>query len=168
VLGKTIGDGSYSQVYFWLSAGSAYDSRTDSLGPQDMTISFANIKIEAGTVATPFVAKPADQELRDCMRYVQFTSQYSSHGHWTSSATAFTMHFAFAVGMRVPPILSKNSAVSSVGAIAQAGVGYRDFVSVISAVNESGVLLGITTSAATLGAYGYIADRLFILNAELF
>jgi hypothetical protein len=168
VLGKTIGDGSYSRVYFWLSAGSTYDSRTDSLGHQDMTISFANIKMEAGTVATPFVAKPLDQELRACMRYVQFTSRYSTHGHWAAYTTIFAMHLAFAVDMRAPPILSKNSAVSSVGALVQTGIGPRDYVSASSVSTERSILLAITTSAATLGASGEIADRLFILNAELF
>lgn len=58
IVGKTIGtDGintSYIALFFWFDAGSDFNARTASLGQQSGTFDIAEVKLEIGSVATPF------------------------------------------------------------------------------------------------------------------
>jgi hypothetical protein len=69
--GKTIGAGSYTEFYIWLSAGSDYNSRTDTLGIQNNTFDIWGCQWEAGSVATPFTTATGtiQGELAACQRY---------------------------------------------------------------------------------------------------
>ena len=71
ISGKTIGTNDFLRLALWASAGSAFDSRTGTLGIQTNTIDFWGIQIEAGSVATAFqtaTGNPAS-ELAACQRY---------------------------------------------------------------------------------------------------
>jgi hypothetical protein len=77
LIGKTLGtDGvhtSFTSIFFWFDAGSDYNARTDSLGQQSGTFDIAEVKLEVGSVATPFSLAGGsiggEEEL--CQRYCQ-------------------------------------------------------------------------------------------------
>ena len=57
ISGKTIGttaNTSFLQLSLWVSAGSNFDARLNSLGIQSNTFDFWGVQVEAGSVATPF------------------------------------------------------------------------------------------------------------------
>ena len=75
ISGKTIGtttDG-FLGILLWTSAGSDFNTRTDSLGTQSETIDFWGVQVEAGSVATAFQTATGTLagELAACMRYYQ-------------------------------------------------------------------------------------------------
>ena len=74
VSGKTFGtdaNSSYLTVGIWISAGSDYNSRTDSLGNQDITVDIWGVQLEAGSTATQFQTATGtiQGELAACQRY---------------------------------------------------------------------------------------------------
>jgi len=74
ISGKTIDPStntSYLELYLWLSAGSAYDSRTSSIGNQAGNFDITLIQFEAGESATEFEHRPYGTELQLCERYFE-------------------------------------------------------------------------------------------------
>jgi hypothetical protein len=71
VIGKTLGtDGNdLTRVNFWFDAGSDFDSRTDSLGQQSGTFRIAQVKLELGSVETPYQPEDVNEVLRKCQAY---------------------------------------------------------------------------------------------------
>ena len=71
VAGKDVQDSSWGRVLFWLDAGSDFNARTNSLGNQSGTFEFAQVQLEAGSVATPFERRSYGEELALCRRYFE-------------------------------------------------------------------------------------------------
>lgn len=71
--GKTLGtDGNdRTMLNFWLSGGSNFNARHNSLGIQTITLDIADVQLEIGPVATPFERLEPGAQLRRCMRYVE-------------------------------------------------------------------------------------------------
>ena len=71
LLGKTIGIGvdNSLQIKFWSSAGSNFNSDTNSLGNQNIIFDISNIQLEPGIVYTGFEQRVYAEELRLCQRY---------------------------------------------------------------------------------------------------
>ena len=107
ILGKTLGtDGNdYLCVVFWFDAGSSFDFRSADLGQQSGAFDIAQVKLECGTIATPFNAPDPQQELARIYRY--FVPSFSFAGGFYMPASN-NMNFTIGLPtvMRVVPTIS--------------------------------------------------------------
>jgi hypothetical protein len=107
--GKTITSNSRLQVGLWTSAGSDWDSRTNSLGIQNAEIDIWGVQVEAGSTATPFRrnANSIQGELAACQRYYFRSTPGSAYGYYglgvASSSTNMRLGAVFPVQMRTRP-----------------------------------------------------------------
>jgi len=73
IAGKTLGTSGDDRliVIIWFDAGSNHNARTDSLGNQSGTFDIAQVKLEEGSIATPFVLSGGTVagESTACQRY---------------------------------------------------------------------------------------------------
>jgi hypothetical protein len=71
ISGKTLGSNNDDalRLFFWFSGGSDFNSRTGSLPAQTGNFYLEDIKIEIGSVATPFEPKLGNEELSLCQYY---------------------------------------------------------------------------------------------------
>ena len=132
ISGKTVGAGSNVEFQLWTSAGSTYNSQTNSLGTQNVTIDTWGWQIEAGSIASPFQTATGtiQGELSACQRYywrqtATNANERAGYGSFPSS-TQFQAQFNFPVTMR-----STTSAVEIVG------VSLNDTAAVIAVTGGS-------------------------------
>lgn len=79
--GKTFGttaNTSSLNCNLWVSAGSTFNARLNSIGIQNNTFDFWGVQVERGSVATPFEQRPIGTELALCQRYYWFIAPPSS------------------------------------------------------------------------------------------
>jgi hypothetical protein len=70
IAGKTIGNiDDYLAVYLWLSGGSDYAARTNSIGIQNSTFQIWGVQAETNQYATSLEIRPEGVELGLCQRY---------------------------------------------------------------------------------------------------
>lgn len=121
VSGKTIGTGSNLTLYFWTSAGTTFNTQTDSMGIQSVTIDFWGAQVEAGSVATAFQTATGTLagERSLCQRYyyrqnADALSSYAVFGTGFANTTGNTnIPCQFPVTMRVKPTAIDTSAMST-------------------------------------------------------
>lgn len=87
VSGKTFGttaNTAFTQLVWWVSAGSTFDSRTGTIGIQSNTFDVWGIQLEAGNVATPFTTATGtiQGELAACQRYYYRTTSDTTYSIW--------------------------------------------------------------------------------------
>jgi hypothetical protein len=111
--GKTLGtDGvqtTRTTLNIWLDAGSNNNSRTDSLGNQSGTFDIAQVKLEEGDTATPFVLAGGtiEGELAACQRYLQILNRGTLGRVTGTGIVAFFKQFNPV--MRITPNIVINS-----------------------------------------------------------
>ena len=120
ISGKTIGTGSYLALNLWTSAGSTFNSRTNTLGIQSATIDFWGVQIEQGSVATAFQTATGTLagELAACQRYYwrntsgeTLTAFTAAVGAGSTTEVDHLVHFP--VPMRVRPTSMDQSFLSN-------------------------------------------------------
>ena len=127
ISGKTLGSDNNDALttYFWYSAGSDFNARTNSLGNQSGTFDIANVQLEFGDTATEFeYVSPADQLTR-CKRYFERITGNNTDqatlgvGFALASATAVATPFYYAE-KRVIPAITLNGTLSTFDSSASA------------------------------------------------
>ena len=161
VSGKTIGAGSYTRFTMWLSAGTDYTARTNSIGIQTNTFDIWGVQAEYGSVATPFQTATGtlQGEIAACQRYyfrqscdASATQKLFGYGYATTASTGQAV-VKSAVTMRTNPTsvdytslylndnLGSFNTMTTISMVA-AGTGQDNFM-----INLSGGGGGLTTKA---------------------
>ena len=113
--GKTIGTTANTSLLglnLWLSGGSAFNSRTGSLGLQNNTFQIWGVQLETAPTATGFQTATGtiQGELAACQRYYQFigsgTSKILGIGYYASNAVIDGPIIYLPVEMRTTPTIS--------------------------------------------------------------
>lgn len=75
---------------------------------------FSQVQLNAGSVALPFMPKSFAEELRDCMRYFQKSTNFGGSGVSMGTTVArYTLNFP--VPMRIAPTIALGSGTSGLG-----------------------------------------------------
>ncbi len=167
IAGKTMGTGSFIQLYMWLSGGSTYDSRTAGIGNQNNTFDIWGVQVERNTVATPFETRLPQTELALCQRYYMEAGSGDLNGSFYAS-TASALYFNYPNEMRVTPSITVPPAPWT-NALLDYGVAFRtpSTVQVNAATPKSFVIVAFNGYSATyIPTTWYGAN--FRLNAELY
>jgi hypothetical protein len=174
VSGKTIGTGSHIFANIWISAGSDFNTATDSLGIQSVTVDFWGIQMEQGSVATAFQTATGtiQGELAACQRYyyshVTGNSQAIASGFYYSTTLA-RLYVPFKQTMRIAP--SANIASGSSYFTAEGPTVSNATTLTLTRATPSGTTLDMTVSGVTAGQgaeiYTNNASSYVAFNAEL-
>lgn len=114
VNGKTFGttaNTSSLNCNLWVSAGSTFNARLNSIGTQNATIDFWGVQVERGSYATPFEQRPIGTELALCQRYFQRSTSYGMAGA-DDDYVVNGIGFNFPQ-MRISPIVSNISSTAA-------------------------------------------------------
>jgi len=133
ISGKTIGTTTPGSLYlgFWMSGGSDFNARTNSIGIQSNTFEFWGFQAELGSVATPFslATGSLSTELAACQRYYWRDTSFQSSGGVQSAFDNnvwFSLQNFNAVPMRATP----TAAIESSPYIADFAANLRTITSV--------------------------------------
>ena len=114
VSGKTITDGSFTEINFWFDAGTDFASRASSLGQQSGTFDIAHVSVVEGDArleTDPFSTRPYQMEYILCQYYYQIIN-CSGRFYATGANQNFNCTVSW-LAMRIKPtrtfILSEGS-----------------------------------------------------------
>jgi hypothetical protein len=166
VSGKTIGTGSSLALSIWTSAASDYNSFTDTLGIQSVTIDIWGVQVESGSTATAFQTATGTigGELALCQRYLPAISGvYSPFYGYSSSTTNTFVSVVYPVTARVVPTGVTISSASHFQLINGGGGAPGTptaiaFDSFNTGINGAGLTVTSTVGSPTIvsGQGGYI------------
>jgi hypothetical protein len=163
ISGKVLGTDNNSQLIalFWFDAGSNFNARTNSLGQQSGTFDIARVKLEAGSVATPFRPRPVGEELALCQRYYWKGLPFQTFNMGAYSANIFqTMSFDFPVTMRANPTIQTDFS----GATFSNGL---TLVNVAAQTQHGSRILFQSTQITTNASVDFGASAFITADAEL-
>ena len=110
IVGKTLGTAgvhtSATGLDFFFNSGGTWLANSANLGQQSGTFDIAEVKLEEGSVATPFEQRPYGLELSLCQRYYESTPTITMYGVGDGTNTVF--NYQFKVVKRVTPSLSNT------------------------------------------------------------
>ena len=160
--GKTLGttaNTSFTQLVFWLDAGSSLNTVSGSIGQASKTVSIAQVQLEVGAVATPFEHRP--NELQLCQRYYYRISPaaasavFSIGGFATTTASAAVMT-PFPVTMRAAPsALEQTGTATDYSVVTTGGTTIVcSAVPNLSAVGVSSARAALTVASGLTGGQG--------------
>lgn len=162
ISGKTVSAGldTNTVIYFWLSAGSTYNTRASYIGHQNNTFRVTKVQLELGPVATPFENLPVDVTLARCKRYLSVDGPANGGGTVYAWGPAYNqagvwMHFVLPVEMRDYPSVSFNGTYQ----ISDGSSGWTcDGIQVTTSSSRRLLLLNtwIGTNSLTVGRYYYL------------
>lgn len=151
---KTIGStDAYAELKLVYSAGSTYDSLTNSLGIQNGTWYLTNVKLEANEVATPFVPRLPQQELSLCQRYFYDLGGTNIIGIGSGMSSLIRLERFHPVQMRTTPTVTSNFA-----SYRAFGVGTTTFNTVYQVDPKSCTLVFSPSDFSAVNGDSYIID----------
>ena len=173
ISGKTLGTTdttSYTGINFWLSAGSTYNARANSIGNQNVTFSIWGVQVQIGSTATDFQLPPLAQTLAMCQRYYYRIATGDGFGIGVGvchSATGILLARPFPTTMRTTPTLDISDVTHVVaydptlGPHGSTNVTLNNNTTANTAVFEiaaaTGLVAGNASYVATSGSTAYLA-----------
>jgi len=161
ISGKTLGttaNTSYMNVNLWVSAGTDFNARTNSLGIQSNTFDIWGVQLQAGAVATAFHrnAPSLQAELAACQRYYYRANAESIYGQfcyaWGDTTTSAFGQFVYPVTMRIKPSSVEWTGTGSNYSLSGTGSGSVSNIAFSSNGSSSRILeLQITGSSIVAG-----------------
>jgi hypothetical protein len=163
VAGKTIGSNSYLTIAFGANSGIA-----------SRVMTYSEIQLEGGTVATPFEHRHIGTELALCQRYYQQIGGGTGDTPFMGSAASSTRGYgvySFPVTMRAAPAVSINGGWSWVNPSFTSSIQWTAstvlFVNQRNLTFEADVASGLTQGFALIGQTFSGGGDLIKFNAEL-
>ena len=156
IIGKTLGtaDNHYSYAMVWFDAGSTFNGRTLSLGPQSIGISITRWQVEFGPVATPFEFRPKGVDLAIAQRYYAVGSQLQSLAACYATSNWLIPRITFPQEMRAVPTMTVtvNAPAAFVGAWTPQSdqKGFRTVRTVAGVKGDDDFIDGTWTASARL------------------
>jgi hypothetical protein len=154
ISGKTIGtSGSSLAFYWWVSAGTTYAARTNSMGVQNGTFDLWGFQVEAGSTATPFqtASGTIGGELTLCQRYFQREDESQKSvgaGAYYTTTQAWIPYF-LKTTMRVAPTVTFDG--TGTVTVYDAGSARASTAMATDAISPRVVEIRPTTSSTTAG-----------------
>ena len=178
VSGKTIGTSSYTRFTMWVSAGTDYSARTNSIGIQSNTFDIWGLQVEYGSKATPFQTASGgsiQNELAMCQRYYYRWipgSNYSQACLTTARGSTLSEgNLPAPVTMRTTPTaidfaslliaLNAGGSSSAVTAVAlnQPGPGSLAFtITTTGSLGAAGAAMQVIANNTTAAFFGFSAE----------
>ena len=162
ISGKTIGTSSYlSSPLFWVSAGTTFASRANSIGIQSNTFDFWGVQVEAGSTATPFEQRPIGIELELCQRYyINRKSDFAVINGFTTANAQKWFSVSLPTTMRAAPNFTPFDGAGNSGrctTIDGAGTGTNNVTP--SYQTSYPTLVSVLFTGTNTGlSFGYIAE----------
>jgi hypothetical protein len=165
ISGKTIGTNNDSslQLNLWVSAGSTYNSRTNSIGIQSNTFDFWGLQLEAGSNATAFQTATGtiQGELAACQRYYYRTSTPNAANGYVSGAGVAATTTRFDTTLSAPVTMRTGATAidyANLQVRTAAGVAKTITSAALDAVSGSNAQIRWSASTFTAGEIGFLEN----------